>query len=43
MTQKPLFSRFSSVPPSQGLYNPHDERDACGLAMVATQIGRAHV
>ena len=41
MTQQPLFSRFSSVPESQGLYNPHDERDACGLAMVATLRGTA--
>ncbi|MCU1445627.1 glutamate synthase large subunit [Cryobacterium sp.] len=41
MTQQPLFSRFSSVPDAQGLYNPHDERDACGLAMVATLRGTA--
>ena len=39
--QKPPFSRFSSVPEPQGLYNPADERDACGLAMVATLRGTA--
>jgi len=27
---------FSSVPPAQGLYNPSDEHDACGVAMIAT-------
>lgn len=27
---------FSSVPSAQGLYNPADEHDACGVAMVAT-------
>ena len=27
---------FSTVPPSQGLYNPENEHDACGVAMVAT-------
>ena len=41
MSNTPLFSRFSSVPPQQGLYNPADERDACGLAMVATLRGTA--
>ena len=39
--QKPPFSRFSSVPEPQGLYDPADERDACGLAMVATLRGTA--
>ena len=39
MAQQPLYSRFSSVPPKQGLYNPAEERDACGLAMVATLRG----
>ncbi|MEB0285973.1 MULTISPECIES: glutamate synthase large subunit [Cryobacterium] len=41
MPQSPLFSRFSTVPQPQGLYNPADERDACGLAMVATLRGTA--
>ncbi len=27
---------FSSLPSAQGLYNPADEHDACGVAMVAT-------
>ena len=27
---------FSSVPAAQGLYNPTDEHDACGVAMIAT-------
>ena len=27
---------FSTVPASQGLYNPENEHDACGVAMVAT-------
>ena len=27
---------FSAVPQSQGLYNPANEHDACGVAMVAT-------
>ena len=27
---------FSSVPHAQGLYNPADEHDACGVAMIAT-------
>jgi len=41
MTQKPLYSRFSAIPPKQGLYDPSSERDACGLAMVATLRGTA--
>ncbi len=35
------FERFSSVPPAQGLYDPRAEKDACGLAMVATLRGTA--
>ncbi|HEV7653795.1 MAG TPA: glutamate synthase large subunit [Mycobacteriales bacterium] len=31
---------FSAYPPSQGLYDPESERDACGLAMVADLKGR---
>lgn len=30
------YQRFSMVPKAQGLYNPASEKDACGLAMVAT-------
>jgi glutamate synthase (NADPH/NADH) large chain len=33
--------RFSAVPTAQGLYNPKFEKDACGLAMVATLRGTA--
>jgi len=32
---------FSSIPPKQGLYDPRFEKDACGLAMVATLRGTA--
>src|SRR5690349_24105067 len=35
------FSGFSGVPAAQGLYNPRFEKDACGLAMVATLRGTA--
>src|SRR6187551_3613286 len=35
------FARFSTVPAAQGLYNPKFEKDACGLAMVATLRGTA--
>lgn len=38
---RPLSSRFSAVPPAQGLYRPEDEKDACGLALVATLRGSA--
>ncbi|HWD62078.1 MAG TPA: glutamate synthase large subunit [Humibacter sp.] len=41
MAEKPPFSRFSSVPEAQGLYDPRFERDACGLAMVTTLRGTA--
>jgi glutamate synthase (NADPH/NADH) large chain len=33
------FRRFSSAPLAQGLYDPAAEKDACGLAMVATLRG----
>ncbi|RNE66528.1 glutamate synthase large subunit [Cryobacterium tepidiphilum] len=33
------FTRCGSLPAKQGLYDPADERDACGLAMVATLRG----
>ena len=29
-------SRFSAVPIAHGLYDPANEHDACGVAMVAT-------
>src|SRR3954467_5316760 len=35
------FERFSTVPAAQGLYDPRREKDACGLAMVATLRGTA--
>src|SRR6187399_1883686 len=35
------FERFSTVPRAQGLYDPRREKDACGLAMVATLRGTA--
>ncbi len=41
MAQTSPFSRFGSPPEPQGLYNPAEERDACGLAMVATLRGTA--
>jgi glutamate synthase (NADPH/NADH) large chain len=41
MAQKPLYSRFSTMPEASGLYDPTAERDACGLAMVATLRGTA--
>jgi len=39
MTTQNAFERFSAVPAAQGLYNPKFEKDACGLAMVATLRG----
>ncbi|MFM7598204.1 MAG: glutamate synthase large subunit [Actinomycetota bacterium] len=30
---------FSAIPPAQGLYDPSYERDACGVAFVATLTG----
>ena len=41
MALTPPFERFSSVPQASGLYDPRRERDACGLAMVATLRGTA--
>ncbi len=32
---------FGTLPPRQGMYNPAFEKDACGLAMVATLRGEA--
>jgi glutamate synthase (NADPH/NADH) large chain len=39
MTHPNPFSRFSTVPAATGLFDPDQERDACGLAMVATLRG----
>lgn len=39
MTFEGPFQRNSTVPEASGLYNPRFERDACGLAMVATLRG----
>lgn len=33
--------RFSTIPAASGMYDPANERDACGLAMVATMRGTA--
>ncbi|HWH26105.1 MAG TPA: glutamate synthase large subunit [Pseudolysinimonas sp.] len=41
MAQPSPFQNFSSVPAAQGLYDPAREKDACGLAMVATLRGTA--
>ena len=40
LAQSP-FARLSAAPHAQGLYDPDYERDACGLAMVATLRGTA--
>ncbi len=34
-----MFHRYSTSPPSQGLYDPRHEKDACGVAFVATLTG----
>lgn len=41
MALTPPFERFSAVPQAAGLYDPRNEKDACGLAMVATLRGTA--
>ncbi len=41
MALTPTFQRFSAMPERAGLYDPRHERDACGLAMVATLRGTA--
>ncbi|MGX5694605.1 glutamate synthase large subunit [Agromyces soli] len=41
MALNPPFSRFGTTPPAQGMYDPAAEKDACGLAMVATLRGTA--
>ncbi|MCP3425759.1 glutamate synthase large subunit [Rothia sp. AR01] len=35
------FETFASIPGPQGLYHPEHEKDACGLAMIATLTGEA--
>ncbi|GAA4668903.1 glutamate synthase large subunit [Frondihabitans cladoniiphilus] len=39
MALTPAHQTFSSIPVKQGLYDPAEEKDACGLAMVATLRG----
>ncbi|ROQ41012.1 glutamate synthase (NADPH/NADH) large chain [Frondihabitans sp. PhB188] len=39
MALTPAHQTFSSIPAAQGLYDPSLEKDACGLAMVATLRG----
>ena len=41
MTATSPFVRFSTNPAASGLYHPELEKDACGLAMVATLRGTA--
>jgi glutamate synthase (NADPH/NADH) large chain len=41
MAFTPPRTRFSTLPAKQGLYDPAAEKDACGLAMVATLRGTA--
>src|SRR5690606_18823887 len=41
MVLKPPHQRFSALPAATGLYDPAFEKDACGLAMVATLRGTA--
>ncbi|MSV77222.1 MAG: glutamate synthase subunit alpha, partial [Actinobacteria bacterium] len=36
-----VFERFSTAPKASGLYDPARDKDACGLAMVATLRGTA--
>ncbi|HYH77989.1 MAG TPA: glutamate synthase subunit alpha, partial [Arthrobacter sp.] len=33
------FKRFAALPEARGLYNPEQEKDACGLAIIATLRG----
>ncbi|QYH36141.1 glutamate synthase large subunit [Salinibacterium sp. M195] len=39
MAVTPPFERFGSIPAATGMYDPSNEKDACGLAMVATLRG----
>ncbi len=36
-----VLDRYSTLPPAQGLYDPRTEKDACGVAFVATLTGVA--
>lgn len=36
-----MFDRYSTAPEPQGLYDPRTEKDACGVALVATLTGQA--
>ncbi|HLT67914.1 MAG TPA: hypothetical protein VKZ73_08590, partial [Microbacterium sp.] len=38
---QPPYGASGAYPPQQGMYNPRFEKDACGLAMVATLRGEA--
>jgi len=38
---QPPYGASGAYPPQQGMYNPRFEKDACGLAMVATLQGEA--
>ncbi len=41
MPEMSPFERFNTAPSANGLYDPERDRDACGLAMVATLRGTA--
>ncbi|GAA4764795.1 glutamate synthase large subunit [Microbacterium gilvum] len=41
MASSPRYGAPGALPPRQGMYNPAFEKDACGLAMVATLRGEA--
>ncbi|MEP6481992.1 MAG: glutamate synthase large subunit [Rhodoglobus sp.] len=41
MALTPVFERFGTAPQKTALYDPRNEKDACGLAMVATLRGTA--
>jgi len=40
-TQPGSIRSYSTLPPAQGLYDPTNEHDACGVAFVATLTGEA--
>ncbi|MEN9706765.1 MAG: hypothetical protein RIS31_331 [Actinomycetota bacterium] len=41
MSEVSAFERFNTAPAANGLYDPSRDKDACGLAMVATLRGTA--
>ncbi|MEY4391227.1 MAG: glutamate synthase large subunit, partial [Actinomycetota bacterium] len=41
MSNVSAFKRFNTAPAATGLYDPSRDKDACGLAMVATLRGSA--